>query len=79
MRRSNVLDVGYDTQASGKAVRSCFEDESFREKCRLTDNPYYLGNAGKRIASVLATVRIDQALLRKSMTLRGESRDGWYR
>ena len=79
LRGSNVLDVGYDTQAIGKAVRSCFEDESFREKCRLTDNPYYLGNAGKRIASVLATVRIDQALLRKSMTLRGESRDGWYR
>ena len=52
--------------------------EPFRTLSRTTKNAYYLGDAGKKIASALATVPLNQALLRKSMTLKGESRDGWY-
>jgi UDP-hydrolysing UDP-N-acetyl-D-glucosamine 2-epimerase len=78
LRGQNVLDVDYDERQIAAAVRRCFSDEAFRDVCRSTENPYYLGNAGARIAAVLASVPIDQALLRKSMTLRGEARDGWY-
>jgi UDP-N-acetylglucosamine 2-epimerase (non-hydrolysing)/GDP/UDP-N,N'-diacetylbacillosamine 2-epimerase (hydrolysing) len=46
--------------------------------CRKTDNPYYLGDAGPKIADVLARVPLDAALLRKKMTLKGEMRDGWF-
>ena len=79
LRGDNVIDTGYDDQEIVAAVNRCLEDEAFRKTCRMTDNPYYLGGAGKKIVSVLASVPINQALLRKAMTLRGETRGGWYR
>ena len=79
LRGENVIDVGYDTPALVAAIRRGLFDEAFREGCRQAGNPYYLGDAGPKIANVLATVTLDQALLRKRMTLRGEARDGWYR
>jgi UDP-N-acetylglucosamine 2-epimerase (non-hydrolysing)/GDP/UDP-N,N'-diacetylbacillosamine 2-epimerase (hydrolysing) len=79
LRGENVLDVGYDAGEIVGAVRRCFSDEQFRQICRTSDNPYYLGDAGPKIAEVLARVPIDQALIRKRMTLRGETRDGWFR
>lgn len=79
LRGANVLDAPYDSNAIIAAVRRCIADEGFRAKCRNTDNPYYLGDAGPKIAAVLASVAIDQRLLRKQMTLRGEVQDGWFR
>lgn len=79
LRGENVLDAGYDKFQIVEAVRRCLFDESFRQTCRVAANPYWLGDAGPKIAEVLATVPLDQALLRKRMTLRGEVRDGWYR
>jgi len=79
LRGSNVLDVEYDSDAIVTAVNRCLYDESFRVTSRNSENPYYLGGAGKKIATVLATVPMNQKLLRKSMTLKGEVRDGWYR
>ena len=72
LRGSNVIDVDYDCSSIVHAVRRCLFDEDLRERCRRADNPYYLGDAGPKIANVLATVPIDQRLLRKRMTLRGE-------
>lgn len=79
LRGDNVIDAGYDDQEIVAAVKRCLQDEAFRKKCERTGNPYYLGGAGKRIAAVLADVAINQALLRKAMTLRGEIQGGWYR
>jgi UDP-hydrolysing UDP-N-acetyl-D-glucosamine 2-epimerase len=79
LRGENVLDVGYDAGGIVAAVQRCFTDEAFRRTCRTGDNPYYLGDAGPKIADVLARVPMDQALIRKRMMLRGEMRDGWYR
>lgn len=79
LRGDNVIDTGYDDQEIVTAVNRCLHDEEFRMTCRMTDNPYYLGDAGKKIATVLADVPLNQALLRKAMTLRGEAREGWYR
>ena len=79
LRGQNVIDADYGTQSIVDAVMCCMEDESFRTICRETDNPYYLGDAGKKIADVLAKVSIDKTLIRKQMTLHGETRDGWFR
>ena len=79
LRAANVLDVGYDSEHIYAAVKRSFEDGAFLEICRTCDNPYGVGDAGRKIAQVLATVKLDQQLLRKRMTLRGEVQDGWYR
>jgi UDP-hydrolysing UDP-N-acetyl-D-glucosamine 2-epimerase len=79
LRGDNVIDAKYNTEEIVAAVERCFNDKGFLEICRNTDNPYYLGDAGKKIASVLANVALGQKLIRKSMTLKGEARDGWYR
>jgi UDP-N-acetylglucosamine 2-epimerase (non-hydrolysing)/GDP/UDP-N,N'-diacetylbacillosamine 2-epimerase (hydrolysing) len=79
LRADNVIDVGYESEAIAAAIRRGLHDEAFRERCRRADNPYHLGNAGKKIAEVLASVALDERLLRKRMTLRGETREGWFR
>ena len=79
LRGDNVLDVEYNSDELVTAVMRCFDDETFRSQCRGTDNPYYLGDAGKKVADVLAKVPLGQELIRKQMTLIGETKDGWFR
>lgn len=79
LRGNNVLDADYNAEAIVSATRRCLFDEDFRALCRRAENPYWLGDAGPKIANVLATVALDQKLIRKRMTLRGETRDGWFR
>jgi UDP-N-acetylglucosamine 2-epimerase (non-hydrolysing)/GDP/UDP-N,N'-diacetylbacillosamine 2-epimerase (hydrolysing) len=68
LRGSNVIDVPYGAQAIREAIVRCAEDEAFREHCRTAENPYGAGDAGPRIAEVLATIPIDSRLLQKKMT-----------
>ncbi len=79
LRGKNVLDVTYNEKEIHDAIKKCLFDGTFRQQCSSTDNPYYLGDAGKKVADVLASVVLDQNLIRKKMTLRGEVKDGWYR
>lgn len=79
LRADNVLDVDYSEDAIDVAVRRCLFDDQYREDCRSAENPYGVGDAGGKIADVLARVPLDRALLRKGMTLQGEIRDGWAR
>jgi UDP-hydrolysing UDP-N-acetyl-D-glucosamine 2-epimerase len=79
LRGENVLDVGYNADNISAAIWRCFYDEGFRALCRQAKNPYWLGNAGPKIAEVLATVPLDQRIIRKRMTLNGEMLNGWYR
>lgn len=79
LRGENVLDADYNASAIHSAIKACLEDDAFRNKCRTAENPYWLGDAGPKIAKVLAEVAIDQDLIRKKMTLRGEAHEGWYR
>ena len=79
LRGDNVLDVEYNSDELVSAVMRCFDGEDFRLQCRETDNPYYLGDAGKKVADVLAKVPLGQELIRKQMTLVGETKDGWFR
>jgi UDP-hydrolysing UDP-N-acetyl-D-glucosamine 2-epimerase len=68
LRAANVIDTGYDAGEIVAAVRRSIGDEPYRTICRTADNPYGAGDAGKRIADVLATVPINAALLQKKMT-----------
>lgn len=79
LRGENVLDAGYDADAIVAAVQRCFFDEAFRVVCRNAENPYWLGDAGPKIAEVLAKVELGQRMIRKRMTLKGETQDGWFR
>lgn len=79
LRGENVLDVGYVADGIVHAVRCCLFDEAFRQVCRRSSNPYFLGGAGQKIAEELAKVPLDQNLLRKRMTLKGEMCEGWFR
>jgi UDP-hydrolysing UDP-N-acetyl-D-glucosamine 2-epimerase len=79
LRGVNVLDAGYDAVEIANALRRALFDEEFRKSARAGDNPYWRGGAGVRVADILATVPLDQKLLRKQMTLAGETRDGWFR
>jgi UDP-N-acetylglucosamine 2-epimerase (non-hydrolysing)/GDP/UDP-N,N'-diacetylbacillosamine 2-epimerase (hydrolysing) len=74
-----VLDADYDADNISAAMRRCLYDEDFRALCRDAANPYWLGDAGPKIAEVLATVPLDQTIIRKRMTLKGETQDGWFR
>jgi UDP-N-acetylglucosamine 2-epimerase (non-hydrolysing)/GDP/UDP-N,N'-diacetylbacillosamine 2-epimerase (hydrolysing) len=79
LRGANVLDAGYDADEIAAATRRCLSDAQFRKVARDVENPYGVGDAGPKVAAVLASVPLGQSLLRKGMTLRGEARDGWYR
>lgn len=79
LRGQNVIDSDYCSQSIISSVRKCFNDEDFRTQSFTTDNPYYLGNAGKKVAKVLASVDLDESLIRKKMTLEGKSKDGWFK
>ena len=79
LRGGNVLDADYNADTITTAVERCLFDEGFRNLCRQAENPYRLGDAGPKIAQILATVRLDQSLIRKRMTLKGEIKDGWFR
>lgn len=79
LRGLNVIDTDYDTQQIIDAIEKCLFDGDFRTLCRTAKNPYWLGDAGQKIAAVLEKVELNQKLIRKKMTLKGESLEGWYR
>jgi len=79
LRGQNVTDSAYSRDEVFSAFTKCFDDETFRQICRETDNPYGIGDAGEKIAEILANVKINPQLLRKGMTLQGEVTGGWYR
>jgi UDP-N-acetylglucosamine 2-epimerase (non-hydrolysing)/GDP/UDP-N,N'-diacetylbacillosamine 2-epimerase (hydrolysing) len=68
LRAENVIDVPYDTQEILTACRRSIHDDAFRMFCRSVTNPYGAGNAGPRIAQILAEIDITPALLQKKMT-----------
>ncbi|MCF8031892.1 MAG: UDP-N-acetylglucosamine 2-epimerase [Desulfarculaceae bacterium] len=68
LRAANVIDAPYDAEAIEAACRKALFDESFRALCKQVDNPYGKGDAGAKIARVLATVDLNPKLIQKKMT-----------
>jgi len=79
LRGKNVLDVNYNAESIIYAIRKCISNKEYREVCNRTDNPYYLGNVGEKIANILSKVPLDTKLMRKKMTLKGECCDDYRR
>jgi UDP-N-acetylglucosamine 2-epimerase (non-hydrolysing)/GDP/UDP-N,N'-diacetylbacillosamine 2-epimerase (hydrolysing) len=79
LRGENVLNVDYKSSQITDAVKRCLFNETFRQQCQNAPNPYWLGDAGPKIAEVLATVPLGKSILRKRMTLKGNVCDGWFR
>lgn len=79
LRAENVMAVPCETNAIVNATRKALFDETFRADCRVIKNPYGEGNAGGKIAEIIANVSLDYDILNKRMTIAGEIRDGWYR
>ena len=79
LRGENVLDTANDVDDIFTAMVRCLSDEDFRALSQRAENPYWLGDAGPKIADVLATAPLDQQMIRKRMILAGEAHDGWYR
>ena len=78
LRGDNVIDVGYTSAEIAFAIRRCLFDEELRSICWNAANPYYLGDAGRKIAKVLAEIPLNRDLIRKKMTLKGLVKDGWF-
>ena len=79
LRGENVLDAGYSSNEIYEQIKRSLFDENFRKLCREAKNPYWIGEAGPKVAEVLAMTPLDQGLIRKRMTLKGEAKDGWFR
>jgi len=65
----NVIGTSYEPADIEAAIRRCLTDETFIAHCRNAKNPYGVGDAGPKIAEVLATVPLDSALITKQMTI----------
>lgn len=68
LRAENVLSTGYDADEIYAAIEKCLFDEAWKRQAKTCPNPYGAGNAGARIAEVLATIPLDRALIQKKMT-----------
>ena len=68
-RGGNIIDVPHEKDKIVKAIKKALFDEDFRRKVKKSANPFAVGkNGGKRIARVLASVKTDDKLLRKTLT-----------
>ena len=68
LRGDNVIDVPYDRERIRAAIDQALHDELFRKVVKTCANPYGAGDAGRRIAEVLATIPLDRRLIQKRMT-----------
>ena len=50
LRGENVIDADYDKNEILNAINTCLFDEKFRDVVGNCENPYGLGDAGKKIA-----------------------------
>lgn len=69
LRATNVIDTGYNADEILAAMRRCLTDAAFIEQCRTCVNPYGVGDAGKKIADVLARVELGERMITKQMTI----------
>ena len=65
----NVIKTGYGRDEVLIAVRKCLTDKAFIRTCHEGKNPYGVGDAGKKIADVIAKIPIDGRLITKQMTI----------
>jgi len=68
LRSSNVIDTNYDKTEIIETMNKALFDRKFRDICNKCDNPYGVGDAGKKIANALFEIELNQNLYIKKMT-----------
>lgn len=68
LRGNNVLDADYDRGQVKEAIWRCLFDSEWQHQVQTCENPYGAGDAGRRIAEVLAAIPITPGLIQKKMT-----------
>ena len=66
----NVINTGYGRDEIVAAAKRCLNEKHFIEVCHTCSNPYGVGDAGPKIADVLAEVNLGTELITKKMTIR---------
>jgi len=69
LRGTNVVDAKYNEKSITYAIKKCLFNNEFRKKCKKCKNPYGKGYASKKIANILAKIKINQKLIRKMTTI----------
>ena len=68
-RGANVIDVAHDKNEIVKAVKKALFDVGFRRGIKEAPNPFKIEKqGGKKIADILAKIKIDERLLQKRLT-----------
>lgn len=67
LQANNVINVGYDKTAIGKAVLFALHNKKFRMQLKLCQNPYGDGHAAEKTVKVLSKLKINKSLLEKWM------------
>ena len=78
LRGKNVIDVEYSETQILEAIRKSLSKD-FKLKCESVENPYWLGDAGPKIAKVLSKIELNSKIIRKKMTLSGHEKNGWFK
>jgi len=79
LKGNNVIDCDYKFIEIYDAIVKCLFDENHIKQCRDTINPYGEGEVGKKIIEVIKNVDINDDLLTKKMTIKGEEKGNWFR
>jgi len=66
-RANNIIDVPYNKEKIKKAIKIALSKE-FKVKLKKCKNPYGDGKTGKRVANILAKIKIDKKLLQKRLS-----------
>lgn len=68
LRPGNVIELDYNKEQIISEMRKIIQDDTYYDQIRNADNPYGSGNAGQQIADVLASIPLDDKVLKKKMT-----------
>lgn len=68
LRADNVVDVNYDKNIIIREVENALFNNEFRDDCKNCDNPYGKGDAGKKIADIIASSQNNMKLIQKKMS-----------
>ncbi len=66
-RGNNVIDTSYSTASISSALNKCLYDKKFKQKVKLSKNPYALGKTSKIIVQKLLKTKLDDKLLQKRL------------
>lgn len=64
-RGNNIVDVGYNRESIVSAIDCVLNNDSYKNKIKLKNNPYGNGSSGKKIVHTLSEITLNNQLLQK--------------